>query len=106
MNVEEMQDQFFDPFWFDPDDRPKTALATRHLIERVPDDVFDELRVKVFAPPPLANGQSRRVGPSTEHYFIYLAPFIELKPQEEVDFVVAHEFAHAYLRHGSTTEGT
>ena len=31
--------------------------------------------------------------------FIYLAPALERQSQEQVDFTVAHEFAHALLRH-------
>ncbi len=43
MTLDEMAYQFFDTGWFDPNDRPKTALAMQHLIERVPDDVFNTL---------------------------------------------------------------
>jgi len=31
--------------------------------------------------------------------FIYLAPSLERQLQSDVDFTVAHEFAHAALRH-------
>src|SRR6266566_9083152 len=98
MTLDEMAYQFFDTGWFDPNDRPKTALAMQHLIERVPDDVFNTLDVLVFAPSPNIYGQ---VYPGTlsSKTFIYLAPSLEEQSQQEVDFTVAHEFAHAYLNH-------
>ena len=37
--------------------------------------------------------------PSGEGAFIYLAPSLERESQAQVDFTVAHEFAHALLRH-------
>jgi hypothetical protein len=37
--------------------------------------------------------------PSGEDAFIYLAPSLERESQAQVDFTVAHEFAHALLRH-------
>jgi len=98
MTLDEMAYQFFDTGWFDPNDRPETALAMQHLIERVPDDVLDALDVTVFAPGPHLNGQVYPGTPSSKT-FIYLAPRLEDLPQQEVDFVVAHEFAHAYLNH-------
>ncbi|SRR6266566_1749881 len=103
MTLDEMAYQFFDTGWFDPNDRPKTALAMQHLIERVPDDVFDTLDVLVFAPGPHLYGQvypgilpSKSEQPKT---FIYLAPSLEEQSQQDVDFTVAHEFAHVYLNH-------
>ncbi len=44
MTLDEMAYQFFDTGWFDPNDRPKTALAMQHLIERVPDDCLRHAR--------------------------------------------------------------
>ena len=98
MTSEEMQYQFFDTGWFDQADRPKTALAMQHLIEQVPDDVFDELSVTVFAPSPDNFGRVHP-GKIASKSFIYLASIIEKKSQQEVDFIVAHEFAHAHLEH-------
>jgi len=37
--------------------------------------------------------------PPGEDAFIYLAPSLERQSQAQVDFTVAHEFAHALLRH-------
>ena len=35
------------------------------------------------------------------HLMIYLAPDLEKKSQEQNNFIVAHEFAHAALNHGT-----
>jgi hypothetical protein len=87
---------YFDTGWFDHEDRPKTVAALRRLVEQVPDGILDDLSVTLFAPTPFDYG---RLLPGTLHTqaFIYLAPNLETQPQEEVDFTVAHEFAHAHL---------
>lgn len=87
---------FMDEIFFD-DAREKTALAMRHLFERVPSDVLNDLDVRVFAPSQHIYGQ---VYPAAFNKpMIYLSPVLENQPQDEVDFTVAHEFAHAVLGH-------
>lgn len=90
-------------------DRTKTIAAMRHFAERVPQAVIDELpRILVFAPSQHiwgecypwcetigGNGEMRTV----EGSLVYLAPELEEREQDDVDFTVAHEFAHAILRH-------
>src|ERR1700687_4067174 len=38
-------------------------------------------------------------GPDNDHVFVYLSPFLEKKSQREVNYTVAHEFAHVALGH-------
>jgi len=94
MNIEEIEYEYMDPLWFDTDDRPKTAQAMRNLADRVPDEAL--LRATVFAPAAWKNGH---LYPKSDSVIVYLAPHIEELEQDEVDFIVAHEFAHVYLRH-------
>jgi hypothetical protein len=59
-------------------------------------------RVVVFAPDPRHYGLCITLmegDPKGADAFIYLAPSLERLPQSDVDFTVAHEFAHAELRH-------
>jgi Zn-dependent protease with chaperone function len=100
-------DAFFDCFtdssYFDRDARPKSVKALLTLCERLPDEIINEWpRIVVFAPDP--NDRASCVGlmpsePDSGDTFIYLAPLLEELEQAEVDFTVAHEFAHAALRH-------
>ena len=45
----------------------------------------------------------RSIAPVPE-IVIYFSPSLEDEPQEKVDFTVAHEFAHVYLRHHEEDE--
>ena len=59
-------------------------------------------RIVVFAPNPQDYGLCIPLTAGDQNgydAFIYLAPSLERQPQIDVDFTVAHEFAHASLRH-------
>jgi Zn-dependent peptidase ImmA (M78 family) len=99
MNWQECCYAYLETGWFDHDDRDKTVVAMRHLIERVPYQVFNDLDVLVFAPSQHKFGQIYPFGGVQAKTLIYLSPDLESQPQEEVDFTIAHEFAHAYLGH-------
>jgi len=88
-------EQYIDDLMCDFDERPKTLEALKHLVERVPEDVLFDLPVSltVFAPSALGMALKTVTGGA----MIYLAPELEKSPQLEVDFIVAHEFAHVYL---------
>jgi hypothetical protein len=96
-------DAFIDSTYCDLDTRPRTAKALIKLAERIPDDIANDLpRIVVFAPNPDDYGSCIPLMPSNssgEDAFIYLAPSLERQSQSDVDFTVAHEFAHAALRH-------
>jgi hypothetical protein len=90
--------QYIETGWFDYD-RPKTIEAMRKICERVPDDVLDSLPpLTLFAPSSAPLGRVLPFG-SGDGPFVYLAPHLERKSQAEVDFTVAHEFAHVALSH-------
>lgn len=97
--------EYIETGWFDYD-RYKTIEAMRKLSQRVPDDVLDDLpKLTVFAPSRALLGHLMPSG-TGDSLFLYLAPGLERKPQMEVDFTVAHEFAHVALGHykpGATT---
>jgi uncharacterized protein YjaZ len=88
--------------WFNPH-RQKTLEAMHRFYEKVSQSDLDKLEehsVIVFAPSPAYLGQ---VMPGPVAFdavvFVYLAPGLEKKNQAEVDFTVAHEFAHVLLGH-------
>ena len=103
MTPDAFLDSFIDSTYCDLDVRPKTAGALIKLAERIPDNIVTDLpRIVVFAPNPHDYGSCIPLMPSNssgEDAFIYLAPSLERQSQTEVDFTVAHEFAHAALRH-------
>ena len=103
MTPDAFLDSFIDCTYCDLDVRPKTAKALIKLAERIPDNIVTDLpRIVVFAPNPDDYGSCIPLMPSNssgEDAFIYLAPSLERQSQTEVDFTVAHEFAHAALRH-------
>jgi hypothetical protein len=96
-------DTFTDSIYCDLQARPKTAKALIRLAKRIPDSVVNDLpRIVVFAPNPDDYGLCIPLmagGPNGADAFIYLAPSLERQSQSDVDFTVAHEFAHAALRH-------
>jgi hypothetical protein len=88
--------------WADLEDRSKLANAIKLLCQRMPEDVFDDLPgIVVFAPAPWKYGQVTPPPSGTTDTMVYFAPGLEDEPQEQSDFTVAHEFAHAFLRHHS-----
>ncbi len=97
--------QHIETGWFDYD-RHKTIEGMRNLSERVPDVVQDNLPARiVFAPSAARLGHVLPCG-TGDSIFVYLSPHLESKSQAEVDFTVAHEFAHVVLGHykpGATT---
>jgi hypothetical protein len=94
----EFRYQYIETGWFDYD-RHKTIAAMQRLSERVPSDVLDSLPpLTVFAPSRALLGHVLPCG-TGDSIFVYLAPRLEMKSQREVDFTVAHEFAHIVLRH-------
>jgi hypothetical protein len=103
MTPDAFLDSFIDSIYCDLDVRPRTAKALIKLSERIPDNIFNDLpRIVVFAPNPDDYGSCIPLMPSNssgEDAFIYLAPSLERQSQSDVDFTVAHEFAHAALRH-------
>ena len=103
MTPDAFLDLFIDSRYCDLDVRPKTAKALIKLAERIPDNIVSDLpRIVVFAPNPDDYGSCTPLMPSNssgEDALIYLAPLLERRSQTEVDFTVAHEFAHAALRH-------
>ncbi len=100
---EDFQYQFLETGWFDHDDRVKTVEAMRKLSERMPVAVYDALPILlVVAPSQHVLGQ---VYPEPLcGVVVYLSPQLESMVQEEVDFTVAHEFAHVHLGHRAMLE--
>jgi len=103
MTPDAFLDSFTDSTYCDLHVRPKTAKALIKLAERIPDGIANDLpRIVVFAPNPDDYGLCIPLmagDPSGADAFIYLAPSLEHQSQDDVDFTVAHEFAHATLRH-------
>lgn len=103
MTPDAFLDSFTDSMYCDLDARPKTAKALIRLSERIPDSIVNDLpRIVVFAPNPDDYGSCIPLIPSdstSDDAFIYFAPSLERQSQTDVDFTVAHEFAHAALRH-------
>lgn len=99
MTWEEFCYQHIETGFFDHDDREKTVLAMRRLVERVPSEVLESLDVLFFAPSQHIYGQVFPAGGHIGASLLYLSPDLEGLPQEEVDFTVAHEVAHAFLGH-------
>ena len=103
MTPEAFLDTFTDSIYCDLQARPKTAKALIRLSERLLDEVVYSLpRIVVFAPNPHDYGLCIPLMagvPNDADAFIYFAPSLERQSQTEVDFTVAHEFAHASLRH-------
>lgn len=94
----EFRYQFIETGWFDYD-RHKTIEAMQQICERVPQEVIDDLPpLTLFAPSAALFGRVFPFGGGNA-LFVYLAPNLERKSQREVDFTVAHEFAHVVLGH-------
>lgn len=93
-----------DAVFFDIGRRPKTFEAVEcvwRAASKSGDDKFQQL-LHIFAPSP---GISAEAIPWAECEYqrqgiiIYLAPNLEDKSQDEVNSIVAHEFAHLVLGH-------
>jgi len=81
--------------------RPKTFRALQRNAERIPAGVLTAMpNFTIFVPSLNVNSELGLVVTPAEGYrCVYLSPFLELYPQSEVDFTVAHEFAHISLGH-------
>jgi hypothetical protein len=100
IDFDDLCDCFASEPWAELDERPKLAQALRVLCERMPKEVYDELpSLLIFAPAPWKHGQVIPVPRSG--LMIYFAPELEKESQAQSDFTVAHEFAHAALKHGT-----
>jgi hypothetical protein len=73
----------------------KRCRALELLYHTIPDVLDKTPRSAIFAPD--AGGLCTRV-PFAE-VMVYLSPELELESQEQVNFTVAHEFAHVVLKH-------
>jgi len=101
MTLDQFVDQYTDWRWVNPEGRPKVVKAFQKLCLLLPDKVWlDAPSIRFFAPDSWHHGMCTQIPTSDpETAFIYLAPSLERAPQAEVDFTVAHEFAHAVLGH-------
>lgn len=88
-------------------DRRKTMKAMQRFSDKIPPTSVDRIPLftAVFAPSAttlgLASSWFHPAGPERTGFMIYLSPRLEGMSQSRVDSVVAHEFAHAILRHES-----
>ena len=73
----------------------KRCQALTLLYRTIPDVLDKTPCTAIFAPE--ASGLC--TGASHAEVMVYLAPELELESQEQVNFTVAHEFAHVVLRH-------
>jgi hypothetical protein len=96
-------DEHTNTMWFDST-RTKTLTAMRVLHQRMP--AADRARLPasmiVFAPPETNFGEVfpwyvAADAPEERGVFVYLSPHLEGMAQDRVNYVVAHEFAHAIL---------
>ena len=106
LDEERIITEFFDTWWFDSENRPKTMKAVFRIMERIPPDereiLFDRISF-IFAPKPSSMGfvcPAKAVNDrDEERIMVYLAPQLERLSQKYVDQTVAHEFAHVMLGH-------
>lgn len=98
--------RWFSFFWIniEGEERCKTKTALSRIVERLPLETLTSLKtIRLGVLAPSSNlGIAWRVG-SITHY-IYLAETLETYTQPEVDFTVAHEFAHIVLNHSVPKE--
>jgi|SRR5208337_2409797 len=83
--------------WLDAKQRPKTFGALRRVVPKLPEEATPA-DLFMFVP----GNHSGCVGEIEAHgpfrSFMYLSPALEADTQGEVDFTVAHEFAHVFRR--------
>ncbi len=102
MDIDGLFMLFVQPELFDRHARPKTVQALVTLCDRVPEEVFVSMPTfSILAPDAKVDGAVYRPVPEI---VIYFSPSLEDESQEKVDFTVAHEFAHIYLRHHEEDE--
>jgi hypothetical protein len=91
MKWEEFQDRFLRQV--SEEYRGKTVAALKRVVPELPDEAIPD-SFCIFIPGP----HEGCVTELDSHYFMYLAPCLELNTLDEVIFTVAHEFAHVYQR--------
>jgi IrrE N-terminal-like domain len=79
--------------------RPKTLRALKKVVAKIPSSAFPQNLV-IFAPGSDLYGQTW-VSSYPYLRYMYLALRLEDETPEEVEFTIAHEFAHIYLHHGA-----
>lgn len=85
----------------------KTRDALKKAADQIPDSILCSLPpLKIFTPPRSDCGVTLMVettgqafSPAQPLTLMYISPLMELYPQGEIEFTVAHEFAHVALRH-------
>jgi hypothetical protein len=75
----------------------KRCRALELLYRTIPDVLDKTPRTAIFAPD-VNTGGLYTDAPFAE-VMVYLSPELELESQEQVNFTVAHEFAHVVLKH-------
>jgi hypothetical protein len=101
------------------DEQAKTCAALKRAAAQIPDAVLCGLPpLRIFTPLRADSSVSLMVettgqvfGSAVPLTLMYISPLEELYPQEDVDFTVAHEFAHVALGHlwsinGGREQGT
>jgi hypothetical protein len=102
IDFDDLMDRLNSDVWCDLRERPRLRIALETLCPRMPVEVYEELsQMILFAPDPWKNAavfpmpKSRAAAAA----IIYISPRMEEESQEQNNFTVAHEFAHASLRH-------
>ena len=83
----------------------KTLIALKKAAAQIPDSVLSNLPpLRIFTPVRGDSGVTLMVGttgqlfsPALPVTLLYLSPLLELYSQTEIEFTVAHEFAHVAL---------
>lgn len=89
----------FDP-WCILETRPKLLSAILTLVTRVPRETLEELPHLVFiAPEKWQRGICMPAPTNVDAALLYFSPDLERMSQEQNDFTLAHEVAHASLGH-------
>jgi hypothetical protein len=73
----------------------KRCRALELLYRTIPDVLDQTPRTAIFAP----DAGGLYTGSPFAEVMVYLSPELELESQEQVNFTVAHEFAHVVLKH-------
>jgi hypothetical protein len=90
---------------FNPLERPKTFKALKRFWKAASQEEIDRLPMLIiYAPSRAIHGEAFPLVINSfeiSTFFIYFGPILERKLQREVNSTVAHELAHALLRHGA-----
>lgn len=105
MSWEAVRYELLETGWFEWEDRPKTVRAIQRVMERMSDDEVDVLCARVqfiIARHPKTLGENMVIfarDETEERVIVYFPGSVERRSQRVVNYVVAHEFAHALLLH-------